>query len=100
MLSLFVKQRQVIDGSGSIDESMVTGESVPEKKAPGDQFIAGTINQAGSIRWSIIASLVVGLSIFAWRLSGNIPELNADPVGALSPNDWLCLAITHVFLGV
>ncbi|HEY3058270.1 MAG TPA: hypothetical protein VGL99_04770 [Chloroflexota bacterium] len=53
-----------------------------------------------SRRQSIIASLVVGLSIFAWRLSGNIPELNDDPIGALSPNDWLCPAITYVFLGV
>src|SRR5215216_178440 len=49
---------------------------------------------------SIIVSLVVGLSIFAWRLSGNIPELNDDPIGALSPNDWLCPAMTYVFLGV
>jgi hypothetical protein len=43
---------------------------------------------------------VVGLSILAWRLSGNIPELNDDPIGALSPNDWLCPVVTYVFLGV
>jgi hypothetical protein len=49
---------------------------------------------------SVIVALVVGLSILAWRLSGNIPELNEDPIGALSPNDWLCPVATYVFLGV
>jgi P-type Cu2+ transporter len=42
---------EVIDGSSSIDESMVTGESVPVEKGRGDQVIAGTINQAGSLRF-------------------------------------------------
>ena len=49
---------------------------------------------------TVLLALVVGLSIFAWRLSGNIPELNDDPIGALSPNDWLCPAITYLFLSV
>jgi len=42
---------EVIDGSSSIDESMVTGESVPVEKGPGEKVIAGTINQAGSLRF-------------------------------------------------
>jgi hypothetical protein len=33
-------------------------------------------------------------------LSGDIPELNDDPIGALSPNDGLCPVVTYVFLGV
>jgi len=41
---------EVLDGTSSIDESMVTGESVPVEKGPGDQVIAGTINQSGSLR--------------------------------------------------
>jgi Cu2+-exporting ATPase len=42
---------EVIDGASSIDESMVTGESLPVEKGPGEQVIAGTINQAGSLRF-------------------------------------------------
>jgi P-type Cu2+ transporter len=42
---------EVLDGASAIDESMVTGESLPVAKGPGDQVIAGTINQAGSLRF-------------------------------------------------
>ena len=40
----------VTEGSSSIDESMVTGESVPVAKAPGDEVIGGTVNGSGSLR--------------------------------------------------
>ncbi len=39
----------VTDGSGSVDESMVTGESMPVTKAAGDKIIGGTLNQTGSL---------------------------------------------------
>src|SRR5262249_36461742 len=42
---------EVLDGSTVIDESMVTGESVPVEKGPGDPVISGTINQSGSLRF-------------------------------------------------
>jgi P-type Cu+ transporter len=38
----------IIDGRSSLDESMVTGESMPVVKAAGAQVIAGTLNQSGS----------------------------------------------------
>ncbi len=38
----------VLEGSGSVDESMVTGESMPVEKHSGDQLIGGTVNGAGS----------------------------------------------------
>ncbi|WP_317638004.1 copper-translocating P-type ATPase [Lactobacillus xylocopicola] len=40
---------QVVSGQSSIDESMVTGESIPVKKQVGDSVIGATINQTGSI---------------------------------------------------
>jgi Cu+-exporting ATPase len=39
---------EVLDGRCSIDESMVTGESMPVTKVPGSRVIAGTMNQTGS----------------------------------------------------
>jgi Cu2+-exporting ATPase len=41
----------VLDGRSALDESMVTGESLPVEKGPGDEVIAGTINQSGSLRF-------------------------------------------------
>jgi Cu+-exporting ATPase len=38
----------VIDGRSSVDESMVTGESMPVTKAADAKIIAGTLNQSGS----------------------------------------------------
>ena len=40
----------VEDGTSQIDESMLTGESKPVEKNPGDQVIAGTINLSGALR--------------------------------------------------
>ena len=38
----------VIEGSSSVDESMVTGESMPVEKQPGDRVIGATVNGTGS----------------------------------------------------
>jgi P-type Cu+ transporter len=39
---------ELLEGRGTIDESMVTGESMPVSKSAGAKAIGGTINQAGS----------------------------------------------------
>src|SRR5581483_1838318 len=42
----------VIDGFSSVDESMLTGESMPVEKGPGDGVLGGTLNRTGSLRFS------------------------------------------------
>jgi Cd2+/Zn2+-exporting ATPase len=41
---------EVLEGTGAVDESVVTGESQPVDKEPGDVVLAGTINVNGSLR--------------------------------------------------
>ena len=40
----------VTEGESAIDESMVTGESIPVSKQLGDEVIGGTVNESGSLR--------------------------------------------------
>jgi P-type Cu+ transporter len=40
---------EVLEGKGAVDESMVTGESTPSAKQPGDKLIGGTVNGTGSL---------------------------------------------------
>ncbi|MEM6613997.1 MAG: heavy metal translocating P-type ATPase [Cyanobacteria bacterium P01_C01_bin.72] len=41
----------IVNGSSTIDEAMVTGESIPVQRQPGDEVIGATINQTGSFRF-------------------------------------------------
>src|SRR6185503_1370978 len=40
----------IVDGEAELDESMVTGESRPVAKAPGDRVVAGTVSTDSSVR--------------------------------------------------
>jgi P-type Cu+ transporter len=40
---------QVLEGHSTVDESMITGESMPVSKGVGDKLIAGTVNGTGSL---------------------------------------------------
>jgi Cu2+-exporting ATPase len=40
----------VVEGESHVDEAMLTGESRPVGKAPGDEVIAGTVNEEGALR--------------------------------------------------
>ena len=42
---------EVVDGSSAVDEKLMTGESLPVDKRPGDSVIGGTVNATGSFRF-------------------------------------------------
>ncbi|WP_243641477.1 MULTISPECIES: heavy metal translocating P-type ATPase [Methanohalophilus] len=42
---------EVIEGDSAVDESMITGESIPVEKSTGDTVIGATINKTGSFRF-------------------------------------------------
>lgn len=46
----------VLEGESEVNEAMITGESKPVKKAPGDNVIGGTINIDGSLRVRVEAT--------------------------------------------
>ena len=41
----------VVEGSSAVDESMLTGESIPVEKSPGNTVIGATLNKTGSFRF-------------------------------------------------
>jgi Cu2+-exporting ATPase len=45
----------VVDGAAELDESMITGESRPVAKAPGDRVVAGTVATDSAIRAKVTA---------------------------------------------
>ena len=47
---------EIIDGSTSVDESMLTGESMPVSKSQGDTVYGGTVNVNGTVTADVIAT--------------------------------------------
>ncbi len=42
---------EVVEGASAVDESMLTGESLPVEKAPGSTVVGGSVNATGSFRF-------------------------------------------------
>ena len=51
----FALDGKVTAGQSAVDQSPVTGESVPVDKGPGDEVFAGTVNQNGALEFQVTA---------------------------------------------
>jgi P-type Cu+ transporter len=89
----------IVDGTSAIDESMVTGESMPIAKAPGDRVIGGTVNASGSfvmraerVGADTLLSQIVQMVAEAQRSRAPVQKL-ADQVSAYFVPAVILLAI-------
>ncbi len=67
----------VIEGESSVDESMVTGESMPVQKRPGDEAIGATVNQDGLLK---IEATRVGKDTFIAQVIKMVEECQGTKV--------------------
>jgi P-type Cu+ transporter len=84
---------EIVDGSSTLDESMVTGESVPVKKQAGDEVIGATINKTGSFRFRATR---VGKDTFL----AQIVKLVQQAQGSKAPIQRLADQVTGWFVPV
>jgi Cu+-exporting ATPase len=81
----------IVSGFTTIDEAMVTGESLPVEKHVGDKVIGGTINKSGSVEFRATA---VGQD----TMLAHIVKLVEDAQGSKAPIQSLADKIASVFV--
>jgi Cu+-exporting ATPase len=81
----------VTEGSTSIDESMVTGESLPVSKQAGDEVVGGTVNGSGSV-------VVRAEKLGADSMLARIVDMVADAQRSRAPIQSLVDRVSAVFV--
>lgn len=81
----------VLDGSSSVDESMITGESMPVAKHPGDRVVGATINGTGTL-------IMQAERIGADTLLARIVAMVADAQRSRAPIQKLADAVSGYFV--
>ena len=82
---------RVVSGGSAVDESMITGESIPVTKREGDEVIGATINASGSFRF---AATKVGEDTALYQIMRMVEEAQ----GSKAPIQRLADKISAVFV--
>ena len=83
----------VLSGASAVDESMLTGESIPVDKGPGDQLTGGTINKNGALTFK-------AERVGADTALARIIRLVEDAQGSKAPIARLADVISGIFVPV
>jgi Cu+-exporting ATPase len=84
---------EIVSGASSVDESMLTGESMPVEKGVGDRVIGATINRTGAFRYR--ATTLGADSVLA-----RIVRLMRDAQSSRAPIQALADRVSGVFVPV
>jgi len=87
----------VREGRSGVDESLVTGEPMPEEKAEGDEVIGGSINQTGTL---LVAVTATGDERFLEQVARQIEEAQALKPGLLHLVDRILRVYTPTVLAL
>jgi Cu+-exporting ATPase len=84
---------EIVAGASAVDESMLTGESLPVEKKTGDAVIGGTINRTGAFRYR-------ATNLGADSVLAQIVRLMRDAQGSRAPIQRLADRISGIFVPV
>ena len=82
---------EVVAGKSSVDESMLTGESLPIEKVAGERIMGGTLNQHGSLQYR-------ATSLGAGSTLSQIVRLLRDAQGSRAPIQRIADQISAIFV--
>jgi Cu+-exporting ATPase len=84
---------EVLSGDSAVDESMLTGESMPVEKHAGARVIGGTINRTGALRYR-------ATTLGADSTLAQIVRLMRDAQGSRAPIQGLADKVSSIFVPV
>jgi Cu+-exporting ATPase len=82
---------RVLDGHSSVDESMVTGESIPVEKRTGDTVVGGTLNGTGTL-------LMEAERVGSETLLAQIVQMVAEAQRSRAPIQGLADSVAAIFV--
>ncbi len=88
---------EVTEGRSAVDESMLTGESIPVEKDPGDEVIGATINHTGSFRFR---ATKVGRDTALAQIVRLVEEAQGSKAPIQRLADYIASIFVPVVLGV